>query len=170
MATDDVACVVVCDAGPLIHLDEIDALDLLGDFPSVIIPDAVRQELLHHRPAALANIPTVELLQAIHAFSPRVAALSQLFTLHRGEQEALEAADINPGCLLLTDDTAARLAARSLGISVRGTLGILVRAVRRQQRTKEQVLTLLRSLPAQSTLHVRADLLKSFIEEVQSCT
>ena len=29
--TEGFAKVVVCDAGPLIHLDELDCLDLLGD-------------------------------------------------------------------------------------------------------------------------------------------
>ena len=29
---------VVCDAGPVIHLDELDCLDLLVGFPRVLIP------------------------------------------------------------------------------------------------------------------------------------
>jgi hypothetical protein len=32
---------VVCDAGPLIHLDELDSLDLLCDFASVLVPRSV---------------------------------------------------------------------------------------------------------------------------------
>ena len=48
---------VVCDAGPLIHLDELDSLDLLRDFGSVLIPDLVWQEVEHHRPSALAVPP-----------------------------------------------------------------------------------------------------------------
>lgn len=47
------ARVVVCDAGPLIHLDELDCLDLLGDFPEVLVPEAVWREVLKHRPSAL---------------------------------------------------------------------------------------------------------------------
>ena len=35
-----IAKVVVCDAGPLIHLDELDCLDLLGDYPEVLVPEA----------------------------------------------------------------------------------------------------------------------------------
>jgi hypothetical protein len=35
------AKVVVCDAGPLIHLDELDCLDLLGGYPEVLVPEAV---------------------------------------------------------------------------------------------------------------------------------
>ena len=32
---------VVCDAGPLIHLDEVGALDLLADFAEILVPEAV---------------------------------------------------------------------------------------------------------------------------------
>ena len=35
-----IAKVVVCDADPLIHLDELDCLDLLGDYPEVLVPEA----------------------------------------------------------------------------------------------------------------------------------
>ena len=44
---------VVCDAGPLIHLDELDSLDLLCDFSSVLVPRSVWGEVMRHRPRAL---------------------------------------------------------------------------------------------------------------------
>lgn len=40
---------VVCDAGPLIHLDQLGCLDLLSDFSVVLVPDAVWSEVLKHR-------------------------------------------------------------------------------------------------------------------------
>lgn len=57
-------------------------------------------------------------------------------SLHRGEQEALALATKHEDALLLTDDTAARLAAGVLGLGVHGTIGVLIRAIRRAQRTK----------------------------------
>lgn len=84
-----------------------------------------------------------------------------------GEWEALRLAmEYRPG-LLLTDDTAARLAAGSLKIGTHGTVGILVRAIRRGQRTKNEVLTLLRSIPTRSTLHLKRSLLETVISEVE---
>lgn len=44
---------VVCDAGPLIHLDEVECLDLLADFENVLAPDVVWDEVTRHRPDAL---------------------------------------------------------------------------------------------------------------------
>lgn len=70
-------------------------------------------------------------------------------------------------CLLLTDDSAARLAATSLGIRVHGSIGILLRAIRRRQRTKEDVLGLLRALPIRSSLHLKRSLLEAVIQEVE---
>ncbi len=53
---------VVCDAGPLIHLDQLGCLNLLADFSSILVPNEVWMEVTHHRPAALIN-PTVPLAQ-----------------------------------------------------------------------------------------------------------
>ena len=44
---------IVCDAGPLIHLDELGCLDLLADFQTVLVPEQVWQEVETHRPGAL---------------------------------------------------------------------------------------------------------------------
>ena len=34
---------VVCDAGPVIHLDGLGCLDILQDFPRLILPVSVRR-------------------------------------------------------------------------------------------------------------------------------
>lgn len=39
--TDPLARVAVCDAGPLIHLDELGCLALLSDFARVLLPASV---------------------------------------------------------------------------------------------------------------------------------
>jgi predicted nucleic acid-binding protein len=36
---------LICDAGPIIHLDEISCIDLLNDFDEIIIPSAVEMEI-----------------------------------------------------------------------------------------------------------------------------
>jgi predicted nucleic acid-binding protein len=72
-----------------------------------------------------------------------------------------------PGAILLTDDAAARIVAEKLQYEVHGTIGVVVRALRRVQRTRRQVINLLRSIPRRSTLHLSKALLQSIIEEVQ---
>lgn len=159
---------VVCDAGPLIHLDEIGCLDLLTDFSAVLVPDVVWNEVEVHRPAALI-CPHVawKRVRPLTPPPPELLALAQVFSLHLGEWEAMRVALGHPGALFLTDDTAARMAAASLKISTHGSIGILVRAIRRSQRTKEQILAILHGIPANSSLHVKRSLLDAVIMEVK---
>jgi predicted nucleic acid-binding protein len=159
---------VVADAGPLIHLDELDALDVLSDYADVFVPNAVWLEVLHHRPQALQQ-PKVNLVhQSQPSASSRINAISAIYTLHRGEREALTLCLDRAINVLLTDDTAARLAAKSLNITTHGTLGLLIRAVRQHLRTPSEVLELLNAIPHQTTLHIRPSLLNEVIAKVKA--
>jgi predicted nucleic acid-binding protein len=142
----------------LIHLDELNSVALLADFAAVLVPGAVWDEVARHRPQALssAHLP---LERCAPARSARVEAVSALYTLHAGEIEALCQCTALPGALLLTDDTAARLAARTLGVTAHGTVGVLLRAIRRGQLPKDRALSLLRQIPDVTTLHLRPALL-----------
>ena len=159
--------VVIADAGPIIHLDELNSLDLLADFDKVIVPETVWNEVEQHRPQALHCAEVKLIRQRAVYFSAQVDALTPFYTLHAGEQEALHLCFEFTNSLLLTDDTAARLAAKNLGVSAHGTLGVLVRAIRQQTRSKSDVLKLLRAIPTQTTLHIRASLLAEVISDVE---
>jgi predicted nucleic acid-binding protein len=73
----------------------------------------------------------------------------------------------HPEAIFLTDDAAARLAAVTLGYQVHGSIGILLRAIRRKQLSKSKVLNILRELPKQSSLHIRPGLLHEIIRELE---
>jgi predicted nucleic acid-binding protein len=169
MAGAELGSSLVCDAGPLIHLDELGCLDLLRDFPDVLVPDAVWAEVRRHRPSALRR-RTVKLrrVMAVPDAAPELLPLAHTFLLAVGELEALRLMQQFPDAILLTDDAAARLVAERLGYEVHGTIGVIVRAFRRRQRTKRQVLNLLRSVPQRSTLFLQSRLLDSVIEQVRN--
>jgi predicted nucleic acid-binding protein len=169
MATSKSPFDVVCDAGPLIHLDELDCLDLLGDFAAVLVPEQVWQEVERHRPASLLH-PDVELQRISVSLSEDASfhAVVRALTLDLGEQAALSLMEQHSDAILLTDDAAARLAARALGYRAYGTIGILLRAMRRQYRTLQEILSILRGLPTRSTLYVRSELLEDIIKQVES--
>ena len=160
---------VVCDAGPLIHLDEVGCLDLLADFSAVLVPEAVWNEVEVHRPGALIS-PHVawRRVSPLTPPLPELLALAQIFSLHRGEWEAIRVTLDHPGALFLTDDTAARMAAASLDIRAHGSIGVLVRAIRRNQRSKEQILAILLGMPSYSSLHLKRSLLEAVILEVKN--
>src|SRR5206468_11493044 len=100
--------------------------------------------------------------------TPNLIKLAQAFLLDLGELEALQLMQQSPEAILLTDDAAARLVAERLAYEVHGTIGVVVRALRRGQRTKRQVLNLLRWVPRRSMLFIESRLLESVIEQVRS--
>lgn len=158
--------VVVADTGPLLHLDELDALDVLNDFPEILVVPAVHHEIRQHRPELLERSPRLAFnYSAPH--NQQVDALATLYTLHRGEREALALCVQHKLALFLTDDAAARLAAKALQIDAHGTIGLLTRAVRMQHRTPSEVIELLKAIPQRSTLHVRPAFLAEVIEHVR---
>jgi predicted nucleic acid-binding protein len=169
MAGADPASALVCDAGPLIHLEELGCLDLLRDFTEVQVPQAVWVEVQRHRPSALRH-RTVKLrrVMSLPDAAPELLQLARAFLLDAGEMDALKLMRQSPGAILLTDDAAARLVAERLRYPVHGTIGVVVRALRRRQRTKRQVLNLLRSVPRRSSLFIEPRLLGSVIEQVRS--
>ena len=169
MAETDSWPLVVCDAGPLIHLDEIGCLDLLADFGAILVPEQVRDEVVFHRPAAMKSAAVdLRVIPVTVTTEPQFRALVKAFSLASGEQAALSFLRKHPEAVLLTDDAAARLAAKTLGFRAHGSLGVLLRAIRVGRRTKTAVLTILRELPSRSTLHVKATLLHEIIEQVES--
>jgi len=159
--------VVVCDAGPLIHLDEVGCLDLLSDFQTLYIPRQVWNEVERHRPAALASSLALQKVPIEISEEPRLQFLIRAFSLDLGEQAALSLMESYPDSILLTDDAAARLAAKALGYSSFGTLGVLLRSIRRGLASREDIVSILRGLPFRSTLHLRQSLLQGILDELE---
>ncbi|HEX4956239.1 MAG TPA: DNA-binding protein [Thermoanaerobaculia bacterium] len=154
---------VVCDAGPLLHLDELGCSDLLEDLRPVLVPQAVWAEVERLRPQALT--PVLEEVSHAVALPAEIEAVLRGLSLHEGERQALRWIAANPTLTLLTDDAAARLAAKALGWRVHGTVGILLRAARRGQREPSAILEILRAIPHRSTLHIKPSLLSEIIAE-----
>lgn len=75
--------------------------------------------------------------------------------------------DLHHKAIFLTDDSAARLAAEHRGIKAHGTIGILIRSVRKGYRTERDVIDLLRDLRSRSTLYVRPSLLAEIIQTLE---
>ncbi len=169
MERTDAAAVrtAILDAGPIIHLDELGCLSLLSDFQELLVPDAVWKEVERHRPSALSNDQITFLKQSPPALSSALYALCEAFNLDRGEQEALAVCPLHPGAILFTDDAAVRLAAKTAGIRAYGTLGILIRAIRKKHLSPAEVIRTLEEISTRSTLFIRKSLLQEVIGKVK---
>src|SRR5688572_9003500 len=114
---------VIADAGPINYLVRIDAVHLLRDlFEEVIIPLAVRDELLHPK----APNPVREWAREL----PHWATVKRFNTplianLGLGESEAIALAESLGALGIVVDDYDAREVARSKQIRVFGTIGVL---------------------------------------------
>lgn len=107
----------VSDAGPLIQLAEIDSLELLFAFDSLLIPETVYEEIERGGvPDGISDL-SYELVEADES---RVGSEE----LDTGERAALAVAK-DHAVVLLTDDLAAREAASDAGVEVRGSIGVI---------------------------------------------
>lgn len=121
----------VVDASPLIVLTRAGHLDLLrSGGQHVLVPKAVASEILAYGasdPTAVALERTEWILTVeVEAMPPDVAR----WDLGRGESEVLAWAVANPGTEAIVDDLAARRCAATLGVPVRGTVGLVLLAKR----------------------------------------
>jgi predicted nucleic acid-binding protein len=119
---------LVADTGPILHLHEAGALQLLPLIGKVFLPPVVVAELRSHSPLLWPGVfPEWAKLQALspenqqRAWQWRRAGL-----LHGGEAESLALAVETKPDWFLTDDAAARLMAESLGVEVRGSIGVVL--------------------------------------------
>jgi len=154
----------VCDAGPIIHLDELNCLDLLIDFQEILLCDRVWKEVRRYRPLALkdSDLSFTLLPGGIPGNLP-LLTMCQIFMLDAGETETLSLMEKNPQAIFLTDDASARLVAEQMGFKVHGTIGILLRSIRRRQRKPEEVIQILTDIPLKSTLYIKSSLLGEII-------
>lgn len=127
--------VVISDASPLICLSALRQLDLLQKlYGSVLVPDAVWQEVTRSpsftsptTPVAVSDAKAAGWLKVVAASNrPLVTQLET--TLDPGEAEAIALAVENTSSFLLIDERDGRQVARTLGVEMTGTLGILMRA------------------------------------------
>ena len=150
---------LVLNASPLTALGKLSALSLLERLCSdLVIPEGVVRELgegSHADPARIwvdgAGARAVWRLEKI---PPTVSS----WDLGQGETEVISWAYLNPGYEAIVDDRAARNCALSLGIPVRGTIGILILA--KKEGVLPQVKPLLNQLIA-SGFRIAPDLLQT---------
>jgi predicted nucleic acid-binding protein len=142
---------VVCDAGPIIHLQEAGLLHLLKACGSTCVPTLVHEEVCANTGLASDWPNWIEIVRLGYDASKHADFLSRSADLHGGEAEAFVLCENIKADWLLTDDAAARLFATTLGMEVHGSLGVVLWNVAQGRLDREQGLSALTAL-AQSSL------------------
>ncbi len=121
----------VVNASPLIYLARADLLELLqlaGD--RIFVPDVVATEILVRGD----DDPTVAAMRGAtwlgKVKAPDLPAVILAWDLGPGESSVLAWAQSNQGSRAVIDDLQGRRCAEALGIPLRGTLGLVLRAKR----------------------------------------
>jgi len=118
--------IIVCDAGPIIHLYEAHCLLLLRRTGNLFLPNRVFLEV---QTAIQMDIQWPEWLRVVKLSSKaqnKAGVWQAAGGLHAGEAEALVLARQKKADWFLTDDAATRLFVSLLGMEVHGSLGIVL--------------------------------------------
>jgi predicted nucleic acid-binding protein len=119
-----VSRIVVCDTGPLLHLSEAGALELLRQAGDILIPPIVEREFARNATGFL-------LPEWIKVFGLGKSIAVQVKKwinddVDAGEAQAIGLAIQEEASWFLTDDGRARLFTESLGLEVHGSVGLLL--------------------------------------------
>ncbi|RMH21066.1 MAG: DUF3368 domain-containing protein [Acidobacteria bacterium] len=120
----------VIDASPLIFLAKLDRLGLLREGAGeILVPPAVWSEVRQLEDEALDRLRHARRswLQIKKVANPEALAFLRV-NLHAGEAEAIALAKEIRAERIVEDDLAARRYARRLGLSIVGTLGLILAA------------------------------------------
>lgn len=134
--------IVVSDSTPLITLMKATQLKVLHElFGEIIIPEAVHEELTinekYVEEAKLIN--SSEFIRVISVEDRKsVSLLQRAAGLDLGESEAIIYAENNNADLLLVDEASGRRVAKSMGIEIMGSIGVLISAFKRGVISEEE--------------------------------
>lgn len=146
----------VSDAGLLIHIPEIDSLELLATFDTLLVPKTVYEEVESGGvPAGLSDLS----YELIEADERRVDETE----LDAGERAAIAIAK-DRSVVLLTDDLAAREAASDAGVDVHGTVGIIALGYGREVLDKDEAKSRMRALQRETSLFISETVIERGIQ------
>ncbi len=162
--------IIVSDTTPLISLMKVSKLDVLKSlFGKVIIPDAVYKELTDNERFSeeaelIRNCDFIEIIAVNDRLS--VVSLQLKSGLDIGETEAIICAEENKADTILMDEAAGRRTAKSLGLNIMGTIGILLSAYEDSVLSAEEVREALNKL-RMSNRHISENLLNVALEKLK---
>lgn len=135
--------IVVSDSTPLISLLKADQLNILQKlYHEILIPQAVYMELtINEKYADEAQIIKQCAFIRVVSVKERKAVdiLRRASGLDLGESEAIVYADDHQTDILLMDEAAGRRVARSMGLHIQGTIGVLLQAYDQKIVTASEV-------------------------------
>jgi len=166
----------ISNAGPLIHLAKANALQTLQTlYHNILIPEEVKTEIVDkgkekgHPDALLIEKATQQgWIKTIQTkLNPDFQKAAKTAGLRKAEASVIQYAYQNHLTALL-DDEPARTFARTLNITIRGTLGILIQATKNNIINHHEAIQTLDKLT--ETMYISADLYKTVRKQIEKLT
>jgi predicted nucleic acid-binding protein len=158
--------VLVCDAGPIIHLNEVNALHLLKNTGEISLPYGVFLEITSVTNLADDFPEWFKVIKLSSSQRKEAETWEKVGDLHTGEAEAFVLAKAKKADWLLTDDSAARLFASLFGIEVHGSLGIVLWNVAHDYISRREAERILNNLK-QSSLWLSAKVFQEALNAIK---
>jgi len=166
--------IAVINASPLIYLSKLGVIEILPQlFTRIITTKTVKQEVLSEKKAPEYTILNelfeswLEVVSVEEKIIEKLAALQ----IHRGEAEVIavgrELLTKEKTTVVIIDDLLAREIATSLGLTVTGTIGVLLKALKEKIITKKKSQALLEQLITTTTFRLSAKIYAKILREIE---
>lgn len=169
MLSGDYMDKAVSNAGPLIHLSEIERFELLNVFTRIYIPRKVYEEVCIEGMVGEREVRTAENIEVLSVSKGEIEKVSNEIDakLEEGELQALTLCNKLEVSIFLTDDLAARDTGKQLGFEVHGSVGVIARAYRAGLIDMEAAKKALEYLYSISKLFVTKSIIGEAIKELE---
>lgn len=153
----------VLDAGPIIHLEQIDRLELLEVISSSYITEEVRDEV----GKAIIQKTDLEVKDLEASSKDRAKHLSSKHGIELGESTAIALGKQLGLNYIFTDDLDARKTAEKVNLEPHGTLALITKAYSKNIIDREEAEKIVDSLYRDSSLFITKDLVKWTKEQIK---
>ena len=157
-------------------LSKLGAVELLPKlYQPVWLPRAVHDEVIlrgleQGYPDALVAQMAVQRgeLISIDIIDSELPSAIQALPLGAGEKQTIHLALRNHADVVLLDDAEARHAAQALGLRVRGTLGVIVQAVKTQQLKHTEAMFLIQTIQSRDDIWIAEELCRRVLAKLHA--
>jgi len=167
--------IAVINASPLIYLSKLGIIEVLPQlFTRIITTTSVKQEVLLEKTAPehiILNEVFGSWLEVAEKIDEKIVDNLTKLQIHRGEAEVIaigrELLAKEKTLVVIIDDLLAREIATTLGLTVTGTIGVLLKALNEKIITKKKCQTLLENLVTTTTFRLSAKVYAKILHEIE---
>lgn len=154
----------VSNTGPIIHLNEINLLNILEIFQILLIPEEVAKELRKNK----IMIPKkIKIISLNPQSKDSVKVLTNQENLDLGESCAIALALQERVDYFLTDDLEARSVAEKYNLETHGSIGIVLRAFKEKIINEKIAIEKIGELYSKSSLFITKDLVDNVLRSIK---